>query len=84
MAIVYYALLSWLSCCIATVQSLTLPKIIAVGTGNENEQFAAIQLQTQLAKSNITCTVVTPESAQGKAHIAVGYQAGLKLCIPEH
>ena len=77
MTIVYYALLSWLSCCIATVQSLTLPKIIAVGTGNENEQFAAIQLQTQLAKSNITSTVVTPESAQGKAHIAVGYQAGL-------
>ena len=72
-----YTLVSLLSCCIATVQSLTLPKIIAVGTGNENEQFAAIQLQTQLAKSNITSTVVTPESAQGKAHIAVGYQAGL-------
>lgn len=67
-------------CFIAAVQSVTLPTIIAVGSGNENERFAATQLQTQLAKSNFTCTIVTPKSANGKAHIAVGYEAG--LCAP--
>ena len=67
-------------CFIAAAQSVTLPTIIAVGSGNENERFAATQLQTQLAKSNFTCTIVTPKSAKGKAHIAVGYEAGLHLC----